>query len=186
MRGEERACRQAAVNVTAARVIANQRLDDACNAFARELLFMVKDDRSSSRWLQFFPDSPSQLIRLPLNDQVAIVQGWLAASSDPVLENHRAPLTSWSTTASTALVNTRAVSTTRGQVWQAREKLGSSLTASRDALHRMLAERAAQRGLSRAWPDLFFLVDARERAMEEGTEKNGSGNEAGTETVLKG
>jgi len=62
--------------------------------FGDELYLAVSKDRGSARWLQFFTQSVSKLIRQRLSTQVERVRGWLQ-STDKVLEAHRIPLESW-------------------------------------------------------------------------------------------
>src|SRR5690349_5453945 len=130
-------------NTDAARAVANVRLDRACVGFGDSLLAAVKKDRTSARWKQFFRDlAVSQFIRQALDRQVSTVRGWLGASQDPVLEQHRAELERWSKVAEAALEQTRGSSAVRGEAWVAREELAEGLTRERDGLRDALAARA--------------------------------------------
>lgn len=174
VRAADRSLRETIGNTDASRMVANQRLDSACIVFGRELLYDVGNDRSSPRWTQFFKVAPAQFVRQALSKQVTTIRGWLAGATDPVLDAHRTTLSSWSTSADVALVNTQALATLRGQQWQLRSQLTSTLTQSRDALHRMLAQRAQERKLDRDWPDVFFRTDTRASEREASSNTNGT------------
>lgn len=158
-RAKDRACRESVANTTAARVIANGRLDASCAAFADDLFRAVGKDRSASRWTQFFSGSVTKFVRQALPKQVATVLGWLGGSKDPALEPHRAELDTWSKAASDAIVQTRGTALVRGEAHQAREELASELTR--------------ERNLPRDWADLFFVQQGRARrdraAADDGT-----------------
>src|SRR5262245_20978551 len=124
----------------AARVVANDRLDNACVNFGDDLKSAVKKDLTAPRWLQFFNIAVSKFIRQRLANQVQTVRGWLR-SSDPVLDKHRTALDTWSKAADDALVQTRAVATVRGEAWIAREEMAEDLTRERDGLHDALSAR---------------------------------------------
>lgn len=174
VRAADRSLRETIGNTDASRMVANQRLDSACILFGRELLYDVGNDRSSPRWTQFFKVPPGQFVKQALSKQVNTIRGWLAGATDPVLDVHRTTLSSWSTSADTALVNTQALATLRGQQWQLRTQTTSTLTQSRDALHRVLAQRALERKLDRDWPDVFFRTETRPSEREASSTTNGT------------
>ena len=118
----------------------------------------VGKNRKSPRWLMFFAEAVSSFIRQALAAQVATVRGWLESAKDPVLEEHRAGLDTWSKSAGDALIKTRGLATVRGELWEKREELAEGFTRERDALHRALAEHADKAELGRDWADLFFRV----------------------------
>jgi hypothetical protein len=155
----ERMVRQAVADADAARIVANARLDQACIAFADDLLRDVDKDRSSPRWLGFFKVAPNLFIKQPLSDQVLTVRGWLELTDDPILETHREALTKRSSDAQTALVATQGLAMKRGTLHQQREQLAKQLTEARDALRSELGNRARERKLGRSWPDTFFRVE---------------------------
>lgn len=154
----ERSVQQATVEADAQREVANNRLDRTCLAFADDLLRSCSKDRESPRFTTYFPVPPSQQVRMPLGDQLDTVRGWLSTTTEPTLEMYRADLVSWVETADTALARQESTSVQRGQLWQQRETLATDLTRERDSLHRALAQRAAERGYPRTWPDLFFKL----------------------------
>ncbi|MBI2571629.1 MAG: hypothetical protein HYV63_31855 [Candidatus Schekmanbacteria bacterium] len=158
VRSTDRELRQAAMRTTARRVIANGRLDDACSRFADELWLDTGKSSDSPRWSRYFQRSASQLIRQALGKQVAVVRGWLSGPGDAVLEKHRAELSKWVDAADAAVVETRAMTVRRGELWLGRETLAEDLTRERDGVHEALSARARERRLRRVWPDRFFRV----------------------------
>ena len=157
----DRQLRQLEANADASRVISNQYLDSSCTRFGDELYLAAGKDRSSSRWTRFFSMPVSDFVRIGLARQVSIVKSWLSASTDAVLEQHRADLESWSAKCDQALLDTDVVTVRRRDVWEKREALAGGLTKERDALHRKLAERADMQDLGRGWADLFFRIETR-------------------------
>lgn len=159
VRAIDREVRQAVATTDAKRVNANIRLDIAVLSFADELLMDVDKNRQDPRWQEFFKETPSRFVNRPLQEEVTTVQGWVSASSDPVLENNRSSLSAYANEAQTALVSTASLSSRRSSLKQARAALAEGLTADRDALHRQLAERARASELPRTWPDSFFRTE---------------------------
>jgi hypothetical protein len=164
-RAKDRAARHAVMETDAARIVANRRLDIACMAFGDDLRAGCGKDSSSTRFRQFFPVSPARFVRQALGKQVTKVRAWLGAN-EPLLEKHRAALTTWSQKAGEALERTDSSALVRGGSKIARERMADALTRERDGLHELLAERARDRGLPRDWPDMFFRVASRSRSME--------------------
>jgi hypothetical protein len=163
-RGKDRDARIAFHDATAARVVANHRLDDACTAFGDELYLAVKKDTTAPRWIQFFHTTVSTFVRQRLDKQTAKVRSWLDAKlDDAVLDKHRPRLDTWNTAAENALKQTNAVALVRGTARVAREQMAEDLTRERDGLHEALAQRARERGLGRDWPNLFFRTETRPR-----------------------
>ncbi|HZX00642.1 MAG TPA: hypothetical protein VFF45_00195 [Bacilli bacterium] len=178
-RTKERLAREALADADAARIIANDRLDRVCERFGDDLFRAVDKNRSAARWTQFFNVAVSRFIRQALRVQVERVGGWLK-SNDPVLEQHRAGLTTWSKAAGDALQQTAAVATMRGAARMAREQLAEDLTRERDGLHDALSARARERGLPRDWPDLFFRKAPRAASSAgEGQDDAPEGDDAG-------
>ncbi|MDI1429380.1 hypothetical protein [Polyangium sorediatum] len=172
VRTKERSAREAQADADAARVVANTRLDRACQRFGDELFLAVGKERGVARWTQFFPVPVSKFIRQALPRQVARVLGWFE-STDPVLDKHRGDLEPWALAADVALKRTTAVATVRGETRISREKLAADLTRERDGLHDALTARARERGLSRDWADQFFRKVRRAKGVEEAAEGAG-------------
>jgi hypothetical protein len=154
-RKKERAAREAHADADAARIVANARLDRACERFGDELYLTVDKDRASARWTAFFSVTVSKFVRQALGKQVGRVRGWLS-SNDGVLEKHRDELDAWSKSAEAALQQTAAVATVRGEARIAREQLAEDLTRERDGLHDALSARGREKRLPRDWADQFF------------------------------
>lgn len=159
-RAKDRAARKAQGEADARRIVANGRLDRACERFGDELYLAVDKDRASPRWTQFFNITVSKFIRQRLETQVQRVRGWLT-TSDPIFDKHREGLDRWSHAAGDALIQTRAVALVRGEARIAREALAEDLTRERDGLHDALSAKARALGLPRDWPDLFFRIQSR-------------------------
>ena len=172
VRTKERTAREAQGDADAARVVANGRLDRACERFGDELYLAVDKARGAARWRQFFPVAVSKFVRQALPKQLARVHGWLQ-SKDPVLENHRMNLETGAHAVDVALARTAAVATVRGEARIAREELAENLTRERDGLHDVLTVRARERGLPRDWADQFFRKVSRAGAVEEEVEGAG-------------
>jgi hypothetical protein len=158
--------RTAVANADAARIVANGRLDAACVAFGDDLYTAVGKDTSSPRWRKFFAIAVSRFVRQALSRQVRQVAGWLAQTDDAALTQHRSALTTWSGKADAALTQTAALAVVRGEAWTVFEQLAEDLTRERDGLRDALASVARDKGLPRTWPDLFFRVESRGRAVE--------------------
>lgn len=172
-RSASRLSRAAVARADARRRVANGRLDASCSSFADELLLAVGKDRTSARWRLFFHGSANTVSvfnKLPLADQVTRVRNWFAVADDAVLERHRAALTEWSTATDGALAATTATASTRGNASVVRERVAEDLTRARDGLEAALVQRAAERGLARSWPSLFFrpsAAPARRKAADD-------------------
>lgn len=174
-RAKGREARMAATDATAARVIANHRLDYACTAFGDDLYLAVGKDRDAPRWRQFLTGPVSRFIKMRFPKQVQTVKSWLAPSvKDPVLDRHRGPLTTWSDASARSLEQTAAAAMVRGAARIAKEQLGEDLTRERDGLFEALSARARDRGLPRDWPRQFFRVSPRKSGGDgDDTDDNG-------------
>jgi hypothetical protein len=159
-RAKDRAARKAQCEADATRIVANGRLDRACEKFGDDLYLAVDKDRSSPRWLQFFNVSVSRFVRQRLETQVQRVRGWLT-TKDTLFADHRDGLDRWSQAAGDAIIQTRAVALVRGEARIAREELAEDLTRERDGLHDALSVQGRSLGLAREWPDLFFRIQSR-------------------------
>lgn len=171
VRATDREVRQTVANVDAARMMANEYLDQTCVAFGDDLYYDVDKDRKCTRWTQFFPVAVSAFVRQPLSKQVNAVRGWLASAQDPVLEQYRSDLEKWVTKADDTLVQTSGLAGQRARVWAQRESLAELLTNERDVLRDLLAQRARELKFSRTWPDLFFRTS---RSSSQGSSSQGS------------
>jgi hypothetical protein len=165
-RVRDREARIAAGQASAARVVANGRLDDACQAFGDDLNLAVKKERGSARFARFFPRTVSAFVRQRLATQAVAVRSWLAVKDDDVLERHRAALERWCVAAEKALAGAASSVQVRGQFQVARESLAESLTRERDGLEAKLVARAHERGLPRDWPGRFFRTESAARAEQ--------------------
>jgi len=56
---------------------ADDRLDDLVRTLAKALLRVVDDDVKSPRYLRYFATTPSSIIRLGLESEIARVRGWV-------------------------------------------------------------------------------------------------------------
>jgi hypothetical protein len=161
-RAKDRLARMADADATAARTIANFHLDNACTHFGDDLYLAVGKDRNAARWTQFFPVAVSRFVKMRFDKQIQKVTGWLGPNvQDPVVDKHRANLTTWSTAAADSLEKTTSSVMTRAQARIAREQLAEDLTRERDGLFDALSARARDKGLPRDWPKQFFRVTAR-------------------------
>ena len=158
-RTKDRAFRAQDMQAAATRGVANTRLDIACIAFGKDLLYDV-GDRTRPRFVGFFPVSPARWVKQAFDKQITGVRGWLG-SADPVLEKHRAELDERVQRADDSRVATAALAPKRGLNWEMRRELAEALTRARDGLHRALAERAEERKLPREWANTFFRVTTR-------------------------
>jgi hypothetical protein len=156
LRSESRKLRLLVGKTSAAKVVANVRLDAACAALGDVQLLAVNKNRESPRWKKFFPETVSAFQRQPLADQVTAVLGWLSATDEPALEQHRDNLTHWAKMARAAVDATAQQHILRANLQQARDAHAQQLTADRDKLHDLLSDIARDQGLGRTWPDTFF------------------------------
>jgi len=65
------------VSAQAAVAAADDRLDDLVRTLAKALLRVVDDDVKSPRYLRYFATTPSSIIRLGLESEIARVRGWV-------------------------------------------------------------------------------------------------------------
>ncbi|HSN97603.1 MAG TPA: hypothetical protein VLS89_04865 [Candidatus Nanopelagicales bacterium] len=177
-RAKDRVAREAQADTDAARVVANTRLDRACEQVGDELYLAVDKDRESARWKQFFPATVTRFVRQALAKQVARVFGWLE-SKDPVVEKHRTALDTWAKAADTAVKRTAGIATVRGEARVAKEQLAEDFTRERDGVHDALSARGRERGLPREWADQFFKKASRGEGGSDEGEGEGGGDEGG-------
>lgn len=167
---KDRTAREAFAEASAARSVANGRLDDACRSFADELHLAVKKDHSAARYRRFFPSTVGAFVKQRLVTQVGAVRGWLTTAGDEVLDRHHAALDRWSGLAQSALEVTQSSAQTRGIAIIAREALADDLTRERDGLEAALTARARERDLTRDWPSRFFRIESRSSVAAEPTQ----------------
>jgi hypothetical protein len=167
-RNKRRASWVAEVGADAQRRVSNDGLDASASSFGAELGLESKPGTEGYR-LFFRNMTASRFVKQALATQVGAMEAWLPITEHPVLERHRARLTSWIRAARAALTATDAAAVPMGQ-WQIeRATLADDMTRERDALWAALDERRRERNLPRDWPSLFFTVQARgkTRAAEE-------------------
>jgi len=152
--------RAATMQASAERMIANVNLDVECREVGRDLAHTLKNDRSGVRWTRIFPTTVDAFVSVPLAEQSVACQAWLT-TSEPVIAARSEALTRWSTSAQTAVANTKASAQVRGTAMLARETLAEDLTRIRDGLARALSACAEERGLPRDYAERFFLKDRR-------------------------
>ncbi len=176
-RAREREVRRTVATVDATRVVADNRLDQACTRFGDQLFLDVNKDRNSPRWKQFFKVPVSRFVRTALPRQIASVRAWLQ-SDDALFTQHKADIEQWVTRADDALVKTRALALSRGQAAISRAEFAEDLTHERDGLEAALGARARERGLDRRWPNSFFRSSSRSsRASTDDAESTSTGTE---------
>ena len=107
VRVQERAARTAFQEATAARMIANARLDETCRSFGRALATDLKNDRTSARWKRFFRGTVDDFVTQPLVDQADACIAWLAID-DAALAPFRDELTHWAEAAKAAITATNS------------------------------------------------------------------------------
>ena len=155
VRKVDRKARVKVVNAEARRVVSNENLDNACEAFGAALLDDVEGDRSSARWKAFFIVPVASFVRLSLRRQVEGVEHWLERD-DPLLATHREALTQWSAAAAAAVEDTRRLAVARSSILIAREQLAEDISREREALLCGLLEIASDEVLPPTWPEAFF------------------------------
>lgn len=151
----DRITRRKVVTTDARRVVANENLDDTCEAFAEALLEAVEGDQRSERWRRFFTVPVHRFVRQALRTQVTMVEGWLA-EDDPTLEPYREALANWIRAATVSLDDARKLAVTRAETMIRREHLAEDLSRERFALHSALALYAGEQHLPDTWPRAFF------------------------------
>jgi len=170
----------AEVRSDAFRWVANFHLDHEVRLFAADLEHdqvkngtAPKKAQETTEFRQFFPVAPNVFVRLPLQDEASRVGAWLAGDSHPTLDGHRAGLKEWQGRSVEALAMTDASALVRGKSQVVRERHAESLTRSRDALWRALADLGEKNGMPRDWADGFFRQVSRAGAAAAGDETPG-------------
>lgn len=155
LRAQQKAVRFGRIRRDARRQVANEYVDHYSIQFGDHLKLKVNKDLTSTEWKRFFGDTPSRFIKRPLGEQVATIRGWLT-TNHPTLEPYKAELTFWTDKADEVLQDDATSRQATADFHQARAAFAKRLTAKRDALYRLLCERAEERGLGRDWPLAFF------------------------------
>lgn len=163
----DRKARTRTVNAEARRVVSNENLDAACEAFGADLFEAVDGDRKSPRWTTFFEIPVASFVRQALDRQVAAVARWLERDDD-VLEDHREALEQWSAAAGAAVEDTRKLALVRARAQIAREELALGINREREALLAALVEIAEDQGLPATWPDVFFTSPVQSTPAQRG------------------
>lgn len=165
-RAADLTARVAEQEASAARAVADQRLDRAVVAFADDLERSVGGDTKSARYTRFFPHGRvSAFLRIALDDEAARVLAWLPVE-EPALAAHRVELERWATAAKAATAQSNASAQVRGAAIVQREQLAEELTRGRDGLASALSVMAVERNLGRTWAAGFFRVSRAERKSE--------------------
>lgn len=155
MRAKARANRRERTRVDARWRVFNARLDWVMLGFGDFLLAYVKKVRTHPKWLKFFTEAPSRFVRQPLDEQARAAHTWVA-DPDPLVDGHRVELGRWGQAAEAVVQEDRATRMSTADLRDERSTFAAELTRKRRALHRLLAERADERGLSPTWADSFF------------------------------
>ncbi len=151
----DRRARRKVINAQARAAVANEHLDEACEAFGAALLEAVGGDTDDPRWRRFFNVPVGLFVRQALMRQVEQVGAWLQ-EDDPVLAEHREALAQWSRAASVALGDTERLAMVRARNTIDRESLAADLNRERQALYEALVAQASAKGLAEGWPKVFF------------------------------
>ncbi|MEL6181289.1 MAG: hypothetical protein AAFS10_20195 [Myxococcota bacterium] len=161
VRKADRVVRRRVVTTDARRIIANENLDDACEAFGAALFEAVGEDDRAERWTRLFKVPVHTFVRQAFRTQVAMVQAWLDSDEEePVLEEHRPLLEHWVKAATVSLEDARALAVQRAENTMRREHLTEDLNRERDALYSALVQYARDHELPATWPEAFFRKSA--------------------------
>jgi hypothetical protein len=153
------------VSAQAAVSAADDRLDDLVRALARALLRVVNDDVKAPLYLRYFASTPSSIIRLGLENEVARVRGWvdsLVSESEKELQELGAQLRTLVGQGDQALERRRKAGAARSDHRvRAITPLIDDINSARFSLYGSLTTKAAAQGLPRDWPDRFFRHSTR-------------------------
>lgn len=151
---------QEEVSAQAAVAATDDRLDDWVRALAKALLRAVRDDLKSPRYLRYFASSPSSIIRLGLETEIARVRGWtesLAGEPEKELQDLAAELRGIVTQADQVIERRRQAAASRSDHRvRVITSLIDDINSARLSLYGSLTKQAADQGLPRDWPDRFF------------------------------
>jgi hypothetical protein len=139
---------------------ADDFLDDVVEAIARAILVLVKQDRKDARFLRYFSEPPSVIIRMGLQAETERVRGWVPSlRSEPAKElQAEGERLEVAVAKGDAALEKRVRAASLRADQRVRGILGfvDDVNAARLSAYGVLAQRAAERGLGRSWPDRFF------------------------------
>lgn len=149
---------------------ADDGLDDAVGSLGRTLVNVVRGDRKDPRFLRYFKQAPSVLIRRGLESELARVGGWptsLQAEAEPALQAEGRTLGA-AVGAGQAAIEARTKAEAARADHRVRHivRLIDDVNGARLSLWGELAKRAARLSLPRDWPDRFFLHQTRSKPAD--------------------
>ena len=153
------------VSAQAAVSAADDHLDDFIRALARTLLRVVNDEIKSPRYLRYFTVTPSSLVRLGLESEVARVRGWvdsLGSEPEKELQDLGARLRVLVEQGDQVLERRRKAAAARSDHRvRAIAPFIDEINRARLALYGSLTQKAAENHLARDWADRFFRHNTR-------------------------
>jgi len=153
------------VSAQAAVAAADDRLDDLVRTLAKALLRVVDDDVKSPRYLRYFATTPSSIIRLGLESEIARVRGWvdsLTSEAEKDLQDLGAQLGKLVEQGDQVLERRRKAAAARSDHRvRAITSLIDDINSARLSLYGTLTKKAAELRLPRDWPDRFFRHSTR-------------------------
>jgi len=160
VRDGQRAVWHEEVSAEAAVAAADNRLDDFVRALAKTLLRVVDDDVKSPRYLRYFSSTPSSIIRLGLESEVARVRGWvdsLLSEPEKDLQDSGAKLRTLIEQGDQVVDRRRKAAAARSDHRvRAIMPLIDDINSARLSLYGSLTKKAAELRLPRDWADRFF------------------------------
>jgi hypothetical protein len=154
------------VAAQAAVTAVNDQLDDLVRGLAKELLRVVDDDIRSPRYLRYFSDAPSAIIRLGLESELGRVRGWVdSLSSEPetALQEFGARLRKVTESGDQVLDRRRKAEAARSDHRvRSITALVEDINNARRSLYGVLTKKAADNRLPRDWADRFFRHTSRD------------------------
>lgn len=140
-------------------------LDTATEGFARELLHAAGGDREALVFRQFFPEPPSEVVRLGLESELAVVARWFTLRSEVKLDKAS---TERLDAVEAFVAEGREALAGREQAAQQVVRVGLQIARWKEdanGLRRSVASAlesyAVEQKLSRDYSDLFFLPSPR-------------------------
>jgi hypothetical protein len=156
----ERATRRAVTEATAYSRVADSRLDEEVLGSGRVMEVPLKGDRTHPSWTKVYGTAtPSDVAKLARPKEVIKVRGMIKAMTElglAILATVIASLTFWAGRLDGGLTRLTDSKADRGRFRSERDEFIIGLNRARRALYGSLTTRAAERGLPKEWPDLFF------------------------------
>jgi hypothetical protein len=144
---------------------ADDRLDDLVRALARVLLRLVNADVRAPLYLRYFASTPSSVVRLGLESEVARVRGWvdsLVSEPDKDLQALGAQLRTLVGQGDLALERRRKAGAARSDHRvRAIVPLIDDINSARLSVFGALTKIAGEQRLPRDWSDRFFRHSTR-------------------------